>query len=100
MSVTDPVMAAMLKPIDVDPLFNVGQSARVLLSVGEELPPGLEYWPGSVCMVLERIPRGLVRKVWSYRLLHINGRTCEFREEELDRRYIQRPTPSNTVSGG
>lgn len=86
----DKVMAAMLKPITAEPIFKAGQTVRVLSRIDVNMPVELDYWLGEKCEVIKPVPRGLIRKEWAYLLQHPNGRTCEFMEYELDRRFKRR----------
>lgn len=84
---SNPVLDSMLRPIETAPRFEVGQTVRILSGLDVNMPPELEHWLGAKCKVLQQIPSGLVHKNWAYLLEHPNGRTCEFKEDELDRRY-------------
>lgn len=84
---SNPVLDAMPRPIETTPRFMVGQTVRVLSGLDVNMPPELTHWLGAKCKVLRQIQSGLVHKSWAYLLEHPNGRTCEFKEDELDRRY-------------
>jgi hypothetical protein len=72
------------------PLFVVGQTVRVISNIEVNFPPSLNHWLNSKCIVLNVVTRGLISKEYVYELLHPNGRICEFKAEELDRRYSRK----------
>jgi hypothetical protein len=69
------------------PIFEVGQTVRVISRIDVNMPKELDHWLNSKCKVIGVVARGFISRDWSYELLHKNGRTCEFRKEELDLRY-------------
>lgn len=87
----DKVMQAMMEPIKTEPVFQLGQTVRVILNIDVNFPSELDYWLNSKCEVIEQKAVGLVNKRWVYILRHPNGRTCEFSEDEIDGRYKRKP---------
>jgi hypothetical protein len=85
---TDDLIAKILSTAPKErPVFAIGQTVRVLSKIDVNFPKELDYWLNSKCKVVDIIPRGFIGRDWSYELIHENGKTCEFRKEELDLRY-------------
>lgn len=70
-------------------LFEVGQTVRVVKSVVNDGQTP-KHWAGATGSVERRKTTGLHKDHW-YVVRHATGNvTCEFREDELDRRYARR----------
>ena len=70
--------------------FSAGQSVRVIKHIECNMPAYLDYWLDTVCEVVNIIPRGFSNREWVYELRHPNGSLCEFKIDELDKRYIKK----------
>ena len=70
--------------------FSIGQTVRVIKYIECNMPSELDYWLDTECEVLAIIPRGFISREWAYEIRHPNGKRCEFKLEELDRRYIKK----------
>ena len=68
-------------------LADIGQTVRVLKRVTEDGQTPA-WWAGAICVVEKRMTSGLLKE-HSYKLRHENNRTCDFKESELDRRYLK-----------
>jgi hypothetical protein len=88
--VQDEIVKAMFAAPESIPDFVVGQTVRVISRIDVNMPRELDYWLNSKCEVIAVVARGFICRDWSYKLLHENGHTCEFRKEELDLRYKRR----------
>ena len=86
----DEILKKMLAAPESAPDFEVGQTVRVISRIDVNMPKELGYWLNTKCEVLRVMPRGFVNREWCYELRHPNGRTCEFKLEELDLRYKRR----------
>ena len=71
-------------------LYEVGQKIRVSKKVimDGQTP---DYWGGAICQILRRSRTGIIsdKHLYRVRILH-KDKTCEFFEEELDRRFIRK----------
>lgn len=83
----DLVADAYRRPDPRPYVFEVGQPGRVRLVVAEDgqTPP---WWAGARVRVTGRRTTGLHKDHW-YKVRADDGRTCEFREDELDRRFAR-----------
>lgn len=86
----DEALKAMLANPKEKPLFEVGQTVRVISRIDVNMPSDLSYWLNTECEVLKVVPRGFIGREWCYELRHPTGNTCEFKAEELDMRYRKR----------
>jgi hypothetical protein len=84
------VLKAILANPKENPVFEAGQTVRVISKIDVNMPASLNYWLNAKCEVLRAIPRGFVGREWCYELKHPNGAICEFKTEELDLRYRKR----------
>jgi hypothetical protein len=70
-------------------LYEVGQTVRLLLGRSRDGQTP-ECWNGAKCVVVSRVASGLSKQHW-YAIRHPCGAVDEFREEEIDARYIRKP---------
>ena len=77
----------MMRRIETKPfLYSFGQKARVLSNVIEDGQTP-EYWSGAKVEIRERYHTPIFKNR-VYVVKHLkNNRICEFKEEELDKRY-------------
>lgn len=84
-SLADKLVEAYQRPDPKPYLYGVGTRVRVCRGreVDGQTPA---YWSGAMVEVLGRHCSGLLKQHW-YKLRHDNGASCDFKEDELDRRY-------------
>ena len=87
---SDELVKAMFSKPKLQPVFEIGQTVRVISRIDMNMPKDLDYWLNAKCKVLSIVPRGFGCREWCYELMHDNGRTCEFKASELDLRYRKR----------
>ena len=70
-------------------LFLPGQMCRVLSNISEDGQTPI-YWDGAKVLILYR-SSSLLNKEHIYRVKHLgNGKECDFKECELDKRFIRK----------
>lgn len=84
------MLAELFSDPKTTPIFVVGQTVRVICRIDVNMPRELDHWLNTKCEVLRVIPRGFCCREWCYELKHPNGKTCEFKADELDLRYRRR----------
>lgn len=83
-------LAELVKDPKEKPIFEVGQTVRVVSHIDVNFPENCYFWLDTKCEVLAVVPRGFFGREWCYRLKHPNGSVDEFKAEELDKRYRKR----------
>ncbi len=96
MNIDQQIAKQFCQPPREGQLFSVGQTVRVIKYIECNMPSELDYWLNTECEVLKIVPRGFISREWAYELKHPNGKRCEFKIDELDRRYIKKV---NKVAG-
>ena len=86
----DEIIKKMFKKPEDEPVFQIGQTVRVISYIEVNFPSSMGYWFNAKCKVLKIVPRGFFGRVWCYVLEHPDGHICEFKKEELDLRYRKR----------
>jgi len=84
----DKFIEYVMKPDSKPFLFKKGQVARVLNGISDDGQTP-EYWDGAKVIISEKHCSTIFKHHW-YKVIHMeNSRTCEFKEEELDKRFIR-----------
>lgn len=84
----DLLMKVINEPDTKPYYYEVGQKVRVCKKVLEDGQTP-RFWAGAVCEVVKRYASMIHKDHW-YKLRHPNGNEDEFREYELDYRYIRK----------
>jgi hypothetical protein len=85
MTLTDLILKAYREPDPKPYLFRCGQQVRVLRKVIDDGQTPT-HWAGRIGCITRRYTTGIHKDHWY--LVEASGSRCEFRESELDRRYV------------